>query len=156
MLSDDYPEIVEALATVKSKDAVIDGEIVALDGQGRPRFQLLQGLGQTAERPPIFYYVFDLLRLDGKSYLDQPIERRRAVLEKLFKKTSSLLKVSPVFDEKPQVLLEHARKQGFEGIMAKAQHSLYEPGRRSGSWVKCRLSHDQEFVIAGFTPPRGA
>jgi bifunctional non-homologous end joining protein LigD len=155
LLSEKYPEVTEALKKLAARDCVLDGEIVALDEAGRPRFQLLQGLAQKS-RPPILYYVFDLLRLDGKSLLDQPIESRRAALERLLKRAPAALRLSPIFDEKPEHLLKEVSRQGLEGIIAKAAGSSYEPGRRSGTWLKCRIAHDQEFVIGGYTAPRGA
>jgi bifunctional non-homologous end joining protein LigD len=150
-----YPEVVAALEKLACKQAVLDGEIVALDEQGRPRFQLLQGRG-TGRRPPIFYYVFDLLHLDGKSFLDEPIEARRAVLEKLLKRAPGVIKLSPVFDVSADELLEQARQQGLEGIIGKRKGSRYEPGKRSGAWVKKRIATEQEFVVGGFTEPQGA
>jgi len=156
-LSENYPEIVEALAKLKTVDTILDGEIVALDEEGRPRFQLLQGLAaDPAGRPPIYYYVFDILRVNGKSVMQLPLEERKKKLAVVLKNAPAILKISPVFEEEPAVLLEHARRQGFEGIVAKAKGSLYEAGRRSGAWIKCRLAYDQEFVIAGYTPPNGA
>src|SRR3954470_8668612 len=77
-LTADYPEVTSALRAVRCKSAVLDGEIVALDAEGRSRFQLLQQRGLAGERPPIHYYVFDLLQLDGRSWLEAPIEERRA------------------------------------------------------------------------------
>ena len=155
-LSASFPELVPALAALPCRNAVIDGEIVALDPQGRPRFQLLQGLARDSTRPPLFYYVFDLLHLDGTSLLGQPIESRKALLDKLFSGTASPLGLSPVFRTTPAQLLAQIRRQGLEGIVAKTARSLYEPGRRSGHWLKCRIASDQEFVVGGFTPPRGS
>jgi bifunctional non-homologous end joining protein LigD len=154
-LADDYPEIVEALASIRCSNAVIDGEIVALDAQGHSRFQLLQNRGSGA-RPPIVYYVFDLLHHDGRSLLDTPIEERQMALEVLVGKKSGVVRVSPVFDTTPASLLAEARKKGLEGIIAKAPGSLYEPDRRSGAWLKCKIHGEQEFVIGGFTPPKNS
>lgn len=154
-LTDSYPEVVEALRRVKCKNALIDGEIVALDAEGRPAFQLLQGRETGEERPPIYYYVFDLLHLDGQSLVAEPIEVRKATLEKLLKKAPDVIRISPTFDLEPDVLLEEVRRQGLEGIVAKRRGSFYEPGRRSGTWAKKRLAMDQEFVIGGYTPPGG-
>ncbi len=151
-----YPEIVAALAKFKCRDAILDGEIVALDAQGRSHFQLLQQRESTDARPPICYYVFDLLRLDGRSYVNEPFERRRAALEKFLGKPPAGVRLSVAFDAPPAELFEQARQLGLEGIVAKAAGSLYEAGRRSGAWLKCRLSSEQEFVIGGFTPPEGS
>lgn len=154
-LTDSYPEISAALSKLKCKDLTIDGEIVAMDKEGRPTFQLLQGRDTGEERPPIFYYVFDLLHLNGRSFLQEPIEERKAALERLMKNAPDLIRLSPVFEQSPDVLLEAVRERGLEGIIGKLRGSFYEPGRRSGAWVKRRISVDQEFVIGGYTPPRG-
>lgn len=154
-LTADYPEVVAALRTVRCASAVLDGEIVALDEEGRSRFQLLQQRGVPNARPPIHFYIFDLLHLDGESWMNAPIEERRARLEKLLARRKDVIRLSPVFETEPAVVLEEARRQGLEGIVVKEAGSLYEAGRRSGAWLKHRLSNEQEFVIGGFTPPRG-
>jgi bifunctional non-homologous end joining protein LigD len=152
-LTDDYPEVVEALRAVRCATAVIDGEIVALDEKGHSRFQLLQQRGMM-RRPPIVYYVFDLLHHDGRSLLRTPIEERQMALEVLVGKRSRTLRFSPVFDAEPKALLEAVRQQGLEGIIAKQPGSLYEPDRRAGTWLKCKVHGEQEFVIGGFSPPK--
>lgn len=151
----DYPEVVAALEKLKCRDAIIDGEIVALDEQGRSRFQLLQGRA-LGERPPLRYYVFDLLRLDGEEIMASPIEERQARLAAWLKKPPAPLALSPWFDVEPGELLAAAREQGLEGIIAKRPGSPYEIGRRSGAWLKCKVQAEQEFVIGGFTPPQGS
>ncbi len=153
-LSDHYPEIIVALEKMKLSDAVLDGEVVALDPEGRPSFQLLQNRGDAANNAPLYYYVFDVVHFDGQSLIDEPIEKRKEILGKILKKAPSQIRLSPTFDEDPEVLLEQARTQGLEGIVGKRKGSVYEPGRRSGAWAKKRISHDQEFVIGGFTAPR--
>lgn len=152
----DYPEITAALSAVHCANAVIDGEIVALDEQGRSRFQLLQGRGLTGERPTIVYYAFDLLHHDGKSLLEVPLEERQKALERLIGKRGGTVRISPVFEMKPADLLAAVRAQGLEGIIAKLPGSLYEPDRRSGAWLKCKVNGEQEFVIGGFTPPKNS
>lgn len=154
-LASDYPEVVEAVEGLPCRSAVLDGEVAALDARGRSRFQLLQQRG-VGERPPIIYYLFDLMQLDGRSLLARPIEERRAALDRLVgPRNGGVLRLSPVFDRDPESLLEHVRREGLEGIVMKAPGSVYEPDRRSGAWLKCRVSNQQEFVIGGFTPPRG-
>ncbi len=155
-LAESYPEVVEALADLKCDSAVLDGEVVALDAEGRSRFQLLQQRELARARPPIVYYLFDLLQLGGRSLLGAPIEERQAALAKLVgRRQRGVLRLSPVFDLPPASLLARVREQGLEGIVLKAPGSAYEPNRRSGAWLKCRISNEQEFVIGGFTPPRG-
>jgi bifunctional non-homologous end joining protein LigD len=156
-LTDDYPEVTAALKELKCRSALLDGEIVALDPEGHSRFQLLQQRGMAHTRPPIFYYLFDLIELDGVSLQDEPLEERRRRLEVLVPaKTDGALRISASFDVTPEALLREVRRRGLEGIVAKAVGSKYEPGRRSGSWLKCRVMSEQEFVIGGFTPPQGS
>ena len=155
-LAADYPEVVAALRQLKCRDALIDGEVVALDRSGRSHFQLLQQRAAAGTRPPIHYYAFDLLQLDGRSLRDEPIEARRAALDRLFAKAPAPLRLSVVFTVPPAELLREAGRLGLEGIVAKAAGSVYEPGRRSGAWLKCRLATEQEFVIGGYTPPAGS
>jgi len=150
----DYPEVVAALAKIRCRNAIVDGEIVALDEAGRSRFQLLQSREVSEARPPIVYYIFDLIQLDGRSLISEPIEERRKLLETLLKKAVRPVQLSPVFVLPPSQLLEEIRRQGLEGVIAKQPGSRYEPDRRSGAWVKCKILNEQEFVIGGFTAPR--
>lgn len=152
-LDSDYPEVAAAVAKLKCRSAVLDGEIVAVDAQGRSRFQLLQGR-EIGERPNLVYYVFDVLYLDGENVMPRPIEERRARLEKLLRKAPAPLQISPAFDVEPAELMAAARRQGLEGIIVKRPNSAYEADRRSGAWLKCKVHGEQEFVIGGFTPPQ--
>jgi bifunctional non-homologous end joining protein LigD len=151
----DYPEIVAALAQVKCRNAVLDGEIVALDAAGRSRFQLLQGR-EVGKRPTIAYYLFDIMHIDGKDLTALPLEDRQKILSALLKKPKRPLQLSPWFDVEPKQLMQAARVQGLEGIIAKRPGSGYEPDRRSGAWLKCKVHGEQEFVIGGFTPPQNS
>jgi bifunctional non-homologous end joining protein LigD len=152
----DYPEIVAALRELPCTNAVLDGELVALDAAGRSRFQLLQGRGLATSRAPLVYYVFDLLHRDGQSLLQLPIEERQKQLADLVGEGKGVIRCSPVFHEDPAAMLAAARQQGLEGIIAKRPESAYEPDRRSGTWIKCKVHGEQEFVIAGFTPPKNS
>lgn len=151
-----FPEVNAALTRLRCRNAVLDGEIVALDEHGRSRFQLLQGLELGAQRPPVVYYVFDLLFLDGKSLLAEPLEHRRAALEALVGRDGAHLKLSPEFDVAPAALLSEAQRNGLEGIIAKTPGSRYHAGQRPGAWLKCKVFNEQEFVIGGFTPPKNS
>lgn len=155
-LTADYPEVVAALRQLPCANAAIDGEIVALDAQGRSRFQLLQGRDLGGPRPPIVYYVFDLLHLDGRPRLAEPLETRQDALEKLVARHGGTVRSSPVFEMKPADLLAAVQKQGLEGIIAKQPGSRYEPAARSGAWLKCKVMGEQEFVIGGYTPPKNS
>lgn len=154
-LTPHFPEVVEALKGVGCTNAVIDGEIVALDAQGRSRFQLLQNY-RGGGNANIVYYVFDLLHHDGRSLLQTPIEERQMALGVLVGKGSAALHVSPVFEVEPTTLLKEVREKELEGIIAKEAGSIYEPDRRSGLWLKCKVHGQQEFVIGGFTNPKNS
>ncbi len=153
-LDAEFPEIVAALRRLKLQGTILDGEIVALDERGRSRFQALQARDSGA-RPILRYYVFDLPRLAGEDLRALPLEERQARLARLLAAAPVPLLLSPCFETEPAVLLAAAREQGLEGIVAKRPGSAYEAGRRSGAWVKCKVQAEQEFVIGGFTPPRG-
>jgi bifunctional non-homologous end joining protein LigD len=149
----DYPEVAPALAKLKCRSAVLDGEIVALDAKGHSDFQTLQGRS-LGERPPIVLFLFDILQLDDRVLMNEPIEARREVLKKLLGKTSGAVRLSPSFDVLPEKFLAETRKQGLEGMILKSHGSPYEPDRRSGAWLKVKNINEQEFVIGGFTPPK--
>lgn len=151
-----YPEVVAALEKLRGREAVLDGELVALDEKGRSSFQLMQQRSARGARPPIRFYVFDALSVNGRSLLEEPIEQRQAAAAKLLSGGNDVLQFSRVFDVEPERLLDEVRRQSLEGIIAKRAGSIYEPGRRSGAWLKCRVAREQEFVIGGFTPPRGS
>jgi bifunctional non-homologous end joining protein LigD len=151
-----FPGIMESLLTLPVQDAILDGEIVALDPKGRSSFQLLQAFELGQERPPLFYYAFDLLRLDGKSLLKEPLAARKAQLARLLKKHPGLIRFSAALGDDAPHLLAQARQIGLEGLIGKRPDSVYEPGRRSGAWLKLKLRQEQEFVIGGYTNPDGA
>ncbi|HEX2101419.1 MAG TPA: non-homologous end-joining DNA ligase [Candidatus Synoicihabitans sp.] len=153
---DRFAEIRRALERVRCEDAILDGEIVALDDEGRPSFQLLQNEGRASAPLQLRFYVFDLMRLDGDDWMARPIEQRQEALRDLLHRAPPEIVLSPVFRDAPERLLAEARRRGLEGIVAKAAGSPYEPGRRSGTWLKCRIAHEQEFVIGGYTPPGGS
>jgi bifunctional non-homologous end joining protein LigD len=153
-MTDDFPEIATALKTIKCRNAVLDGEIVALDSAGRSRFQLLQNRELNETNSPLVYFIFDLMQLDGEALIALPLEERRTRLEALLKGAKNPLQLSPSFAVEPADLMAAARKQRLEGIVVKKPGSLYEPDRRSGTWLKCKILGEQEFVIGGFTPPQ--
>ncbi|ATC64134.1 ATP-dependent DNA ligase [Nibricoccus aquaticus] len=150
-----FPEIADAMAELAIDDAILDGEIVALNKKGLSSFQLLQGL-EDGERPPLYFYVFDLLQLDGQSLLNQPLTERKAALEKLLRKPPAAIRYSASLTGKLPALMKRVQHLGLEGLIGKRPGSLYEPGKRSGAWIKLKISHEQEFVIGGYTPPAGS
>jgi bifunctional non-homologous end joining protein LigD len=107
-------------------------------------------------RPPVFFYAFDLLRLNGKDLQNLPIEERKAKLEELLKKPAGAIRYSISFTRDIEELLERARSLGLEGLIAKRSGSRYEAGKRTGAWIKIKLHLEQEFVIGGYTNPDGA
>jgi len=154
-----YPELGH-IAEGLGVPAVLDGEIVALDENGRPSFGRLQSrvhlspdkARRAVAHVPVFYFVFDLLHLDGESLLDRPYMERRAALESL-PFDDPRLQVPPN-DADGGVVLAAAREHGLEGVVAKRVDGRYKPGRRSGAWRKVKLVRAQEFVIAGWTPQK--
>jgi len=147
---------VQALRRLKCRSATLDGEIVALDADGRSRFELLQGRNLPDGRATLVYHLFDLMHRDGKSLLNAPLEERRAQLVSLVGKKAGALQLSPVFSVEPAELLAAARAQRLEGIVAKRPGSHFESDRRSGAWVKRKFLAEQEFVVGGFTRPKNS
>ncbi|HEY5753743.1 MAG TPA: non-homologous end-joining DNA ligase [Chthoniobacterales bacterium] len=150
-----FPEIVEGLAEFPAKAAVLDGEIVALDPEGRPSFQALQARELGTARPPLLFYVFDLLYLDGQDLRKLPLHERRDRLAKLLQHDIDPIRFSADLGDDPERLLEEVRSRGLEGIIGKREDSVYHTGRRSGAWIKLKCVQEQEFVIGGYTPPAG-
>jgi bifunctional non-homologous end joining protein LigD len=155
-LSGRFPEVVEAIENLPPRECVIDGEVVAVDEKGRSSFQLLQAHEMEGRKSPIYFYAFDLLQLDGKSLIELPLEARKNVLEKLCADASDLIRFSGAIGSDAKRLLEEVQHRGLEGLIGKQRNSVYEPGRRSGAWVKLKCVNEQEFVIGGYTPPQGA
>jgi len=155
-LTEKYSDIALALRKLSAKRAVLDGEIVAVDQQGRSSFQLLQSyLTAGAEKPPVFYYVFDLLVLDGKDLKSAPLWQRKAMAQALIARVSPIIRFSASLEGNTSRLVREMKGRGLEGLVAKLKDSKYEPGRRSGAWVKFKWTNEQEFVIGGYTQPKG-
>jgi bifunctional non-homologous end joining protein LigD len=136
-------------AAVRAEEAVLDGEICALDEQGRSRFGFLQRGEGT-----LVFVVFDLLEVDGEPLLELPLRERRARLEAVVDPSAGPVLVSPQFDD-GAALLEAAREQGLEGVVAKRLDSAYRPGKRVQDWRKVKVRREQEVVIVGYTRGRG-
>jgi bifunctional non-homologous end joining protein LigD len=145
-----YPAVARALASLPP-DTVVDGEVVALDPEGRPSFSILQNYGSSAG--PVVYFLFDVMVLEGRSLRGEPLSERRRLLEhKVLPGLKEPVRCSPTFDAPLADLTAAVRAQGLEGLVAKRRDSRYEPGLRSGAWQKMRINRGQEFVIGGFTP----
>ena len=154
-LGQKFPSIVAGLSKLKAEDLIIDGEIVALNEKGLSSFQLLQAYDLGDKRPSIVFYAFDLLRLNGNDLRSRPISERKSELEKLLKKAPENVRFSASLEGDVHTLLQSAREVGLEGLIGKRKDSKYEDGKRSGAWIKLKISNEQEFVIGGYTEPKG-
>ncbi len=144
-----YPAIAKALQKLPD-DTVIDGELVAFDADGRPSFNALQNYGSSAV--PVIYYVFDVMVLAGHDVSRESLVTRRWLLErKVLPKLAEPIRYSAALEADLPVLIQSVKVHGFEGLVAKRSTSVYEPGRRSGAWMKMRVNRGQEFVIGGYT-----
>ena len=145
-----YPSIAKALVSLPD-DTAVDGEIVALDAEGKPSFNALQNYGSS--KADLIYYVFDVMVLAGKDVMGEPLKKRRELLEKkILTKLSEPIRYSPALNAGLAVLIQSVKAQGFEGLVAKRLDSRYQPGERNGAWQKMRVNQGQELVIAGYTP----
>ncbi len=159
-----YPELAGIAEALAGRGAVLDGEVVALDDGGRPSFQLLQrrmgltdGGGRAARAmadTPVDYIAFDLLHLDG-AHPRPPLRRAPRAAHGL-ELDGPRWRVPAPSRRRGHELLEAARRQGLEGVVAKRLDSPYRPGRRSGEWIKARVWRRQEFVIGGHIPGEGS
>ncbi|MBM7503197.1 ATP-dependent DNA ligase [Agromyces aurantiacus] len=154
-----YPDLA-GVARVLRGDALVDGEVVALDERGRPDFGLLQQrmnltrpreIAAAAKAVPVVLHLFDVLEIAGVSTMDEPYTRRRERLERLFRRRDGVpVDVPPLAEGDVDAALEEARRLGLEGLVAKRRRSRYRPGVRSDDWVKLKLSRTQEVVIGGY------
>jgi DNA ligase D-like protein (predicted ligase) len=144
-----YPGIVKVLAPMPD-ETVIDGEVVALDENGKPSFNTLQNFSSAGA--PLHYFIFDLLVLKGRDVTGEQLLKRRELLEKhILPKMSEPIRYSPILEGSLPDLIQSVKTQGLEGLVAKRRDSRYEPGTRSGAWQKMRVNQGQEFVIGGYT-----
>jgi bifunctional non-homologous end joining protein LigD len=140
-----FPSVAAGLSKLKLPDVVLDGEVVVLDAQGAPRFQLLQQGGRE------LYVVFDILWLDGEDLRKRSYEARRALLVKTLRRAPSSISVSEQLEGGGDAALDRAKKSGWEGIIAKRRTSTYE-GRRSKEWLKIKAINEQELIVVGWNP----
>ena len=150
----DYPQLIDALKLLSAERVILDGEIAALDEKGRSSFQLLQ-VFKSSGVAPLVYYVFDLLFLEGKDLQKEPLTVRRKLLAQVLKKAPENIRLSDELRGTKNELVRVAQEFGLEGLVAKKPNSVYESGRRSGAWVKFKITKSQEFVIGGYTLPEG-
>jgi bifunctional non-homologous end joining protein LigD len=158
-----YPELKHLPQFVQAKQAILDGEVVALDAEGRPSFSLMQQ--RTGFRPggrrapadadvPVLYYAFDLLYLDGYDLRRAPLEARKAALAAVLLPGDSA-RFSDHYEERGKALFDMARQKGLEGILAKKRDCPYQE-QRSRDWLKIKIRHRLESVIGGYTEPEGS
>ena len=147
-----FPAVARALAALKASSALVDGELVVPDELGHPSFQLIQN---AVASTPVRAFLFDLLEVDGKDLRREPLDVRRTRLAALLPKRPGVLLLSGELAGEPERLLAEVAERGLEGLIAKRRDSAYEPGRRSGAWRKIKCLREQEFVIGGFTAPKG-
>jgi bifunctional non-homologous end joining protein LigD len=158
-----YAELKDLPNFVRAKTAILDGEVVALDDQGRASFSLMQQ--RTGFRPggrraaanadvPVLYYAFDLLYLDGYDLRKLPLEERKKKLLSIIV-AGDALRYSDHYEEQGKALFKVAEQNGLEGILAKKRDSIYQE-RRSSEWLKIKIRHRMECVIGGYTEPEGS
>ncbi|POF41702.1 DNA ligase D [Pseudomonas laurylsulfativorans] len=150
------PGQAQALAALGLESAWLDGEMVVADDQGVPDFQALQNAFEADRSEGILYYLFDMPYLNGVDLREVPVEERRAALSTVLNANDQpLLRFSESFGEEPHALLNSACQMRMEGLIGKRLGSPYV-SRRSSDWIKLKCQHRQEFVIVGFTDPKGS
>ncbi|HVN39066.1 MAG TPA: non-homologous end-joining DNA ligase [Myxococcota bacterium] len=154
-LTAEFPEIARALESLPGGDFTLDGEIVSFDARGVSRFQRLQRRGAAAASRPRFA-LFDCLERDGTSLVSRPLSERRRALEALVPARRGVLLRARRLVRNGLAAYRIAQERGWEGIVAKDEASRYEPGRRSKSWLKVKARREAEFLIGGWTPPKGS
>src|SRR6201997_335596 len=148
-----YPRLVEALGELP-EGTVVDGGVVALDDSGLPNFNMLAQFRSGA--PRIHYFIFDLLVCNDHDLTKMPLSERRETMKSVLKLRSPRIRVAEQFAVSASDMLAAVRQQQLEGVIGKRKDSLYEAGKRSGAWVKCRANRGQELVIGGYIPgPHG-
>jgi bifunctional non-homologous end joining protein LigD len=161
-----FPDLAAATGWIEAREAIVDGEVVALDAQGRPRFSLLQDhTGIRTGRAPggkrrgtpatLVYEAFDLLYLDGQSLLDVPLEERKRLLHSRLR-PHPMVRYAGHVEADGDAFFQAAQQQEVEGIVAKLRRSPYEPDRRSKSWLKLKVRLEQEVVVVGWLPGQGS
>ncbi len=160
-MTQQYPELATIAKHVDAKEAILDGEIVALDERGMPRFQLLQprvgrksGIDALRGKGHIVYYVFDLLYCDGYDLTSCALVERKAALERIVR-SATFVKVSEHIEAEGEHFFKHIEKFRLEGMIAKRAASPYVP-RRSSDWLKVKTVKRSEVVIGGYTQPRAS
>ncbi|MBA3535416.1 MAG: DNA ligase D [Tatlockia sp.] len=150
----DLGGIAEAIATLPYENLILDGEVVALDKQGRSSFQLLQNSFKSKQSIPLVYFLFDILYLGQYDLRKLPLVERKTILKQILSNASDRLHYSDHLIKEGKKLYEYACEKGLEGIVAKNTLSPYS-SKRSKNWLKIKCVKRQEFVIGGYSPPKG-
>ena len=157
-----YPELSRLHDQLVARDAILDGEIVAMEN-GRPSFERLQGrmnlqnagdIDKAVKSIPVILIVFDVIYLDGRSLLNTPVEERKELLAELVV-ASKVVEVSPYVRAEGRALSEASKAQNLEGIVAKKLGSPYRPGKRTREWLKIKTVFEADVVIGGWSPGEG-
>ncbi|MGA7417748.1 MAG: non-homologous end-joining DNA ligase [Acidimicrobiales bacterium] len=164
-VSDVYPELRGVGQQLGATSVVLDGELVAMDDEGRPSFSKLQNRMQVrgsaqvrraAASTPVSYLIFDALYLDGRKLVDESYDERRSVLQSLALDGPNWAVTDSFTDAQGQKVLDVARSGGLEGVVAKRRNGRYQPGRRSDTWIKVKLTRTQDVVIGGWASGKGS
>jgi DNA ligase D-like protein (predicted ligase) len=151
-LTAQFPNIAKACEQLPPR-TLLDGELVAINENGRISFNLLQHHRSQAQA--LLFYAFDVLIHRGINLINEPLSKRREVLSDLVKphsRNATAVSLSESIDMTPTDLITVVKEFGFEGVIAKRKNSCYESGKRSGAWLKYKVNKSQEFVIGGYTP----
>jgi len=158
-----YPELADAPHSFEAASAVVDGEIVAIDASGKPSFHTLQErihlvsqpeIEKASKRIPVTFYAFDLLYLDGRPLMGEPLELRKFLLRSVLTESKGI-RYSDHVEGEGEAFYGAATRMRIEGIMAKRKNGIYQPGFRSPDWLKIRIETREDLVIGGWTPGRG-
>lgn len=149
-----FPRLLAPPTWIGARQAIVDGEVVALDDEGRPDFGLLQERLGDRSAPGLVFQAFDLLYLDGRSLLDVALEDRKRLLKSVLR-THPRVRFAAHVDGEGRAFYQAAEAQQLEGMIAKLRRSRYEPGRRSSAWLKVKVRPEQELVVGGWTPGAG-
>jgi bifunctional non-homologous end joining protein LigD len=149
-----FPAIASAVSKLKLRSTILDGEVVAVDEKGIPRFQLLQRF-QKQPTAPTLYCVFDVLWHNDDDLTGKPLVDRKAMLERILKPKAGI-QLGSCVEADGKALFKLTKEKGMEGIIAKRKDSIYRPGKRTSDWLKIKARLQQEFVVGGFTAPKGS
>ncbi|MGD9684686.1 MAG: DNA ligase D [Candidatus Obscuribacterales bacterium] len=163
-ITDQYPSLAAELSSLTTGDALLDGEIIALNEKGRPSFQHLQqrmnllkkaDITRAEATVPVFYFAFDIVHARGFDLRAIPLSQRKEILAESLRQ-SDRVRILSYFEEDGRAAYEACIENGFEGIVAKKFDSTYEPGRRSPCWIKVKAQQTDEFLIGGYKAGQGS